>query len=82
MLDVVGDDAAVAQHGVFGLAEVVSDRADHAGLGEERGGEREVHGSAAQQAIALAGVRLDSVESDGTDHGERHEAQEGSRPRT
>ena len=64
--------AAVAQHVVLGLAEVVADRADDAGLGEERRREREVHGRAAEQAVALAGEGLDGVEGDGSDHGERH----------
>ena len=72
VLDVVGDHAARVQHGVLLLAEVVADRADDAGLGEERGGEREVHGRAAEQAVALAGRGLDGVEGDGSDHGERH----------
>ena len=78
VLDVVGDHAAVVQDGVLLLAEVVADGPDHAGLGEERGGEREVHGGAAQQAVALAGLGLDGVKGDGSDHGERHKAQEGS----
>ena len=55
VLDVVGDHAAVVQDGVLGLAEVVADRADDARLGEERRGEREVHGGAAEQPVALAG---------------------------
>ena len=73
-------DAAVVQDGVLGVAEVVPDRADDAGLGEERGGEREVHGRAAQQAVALAGLRLDGVEGDGSDDGERHKAQQSGEP--
>ena len=76
VLDVVGDHAAVVQDGVLGLAEVVAHGPDDAGLGEERGGEREVHGGAAQQAVALAGLGLDGVKGDGSDHGERHKAQE------
>ena len=76
VLDVVGDDAAVVQHGVLGLPEVVADGPDDAGLGEERGSEREVHGGAAQQAVALAGLGLDGVKGDGSDHGERHKARE------
>ena len=57
---------------VLVLAEVVADRADDARLGEERRGEREVHGGAAEQPVALAGRRLDGVEGDGSDDGERH----------
>ena len=45
------------------LAEVVADRPDHPGLGEERGGHREVHGGAAEHLVALVG-RLDRVERD------------------
>ena len=72
VLDVVGDHAAVAQHLVLGLGEVVPDGTDHAGLGEEGGREREVHGRAAEQAVALAELGLDGVKGDGTDDGERH----------
>jgi hypothetical protein len=72
VLDVVGDHAAGVQDGVLGVAEVVTHRPHDAGLGEEGGREREVHGGAAEQAVALARCGLDGVEGDGTDHGERH----------
>jgi hypothetical protein len=48
VLDVADVDAAAAQHVELGLAEVVADRADDAHVVEERGGEREVHGGAAE----------------------------------
>ena len=72
VLDVVGDHAAVVQHRVLGLAEVVAHGTDHARLGQERGGQREMHGRAAEQAVAPAGRRLDGVEGDRTHHGQRH----------
>ena len=53
VLDVVGVDPAGVQHGELLLAEVVADRADHVGVGEERGGQREVHRGAAEQASRL-----------------------------
>jgi hypothetical protein len=78
VLDVVGHDAPVVQDGVLLVAEVVADWTHHAGLGEERRSEGEVHGRAAQQAVALARLGLDGVKGDGSDYGERHKAQKGS----
>ena len=54
VLDVVGVDVAAVQDGVLVVAEVVADRADDADLVEERRGEREVDGGAAEHALALA----------------------------
>ena len=54
------------------LAEVVADRADDAHVVEERGGQGEVHGRAAEHPLALAERRLDGVEGDRSDHGDRH----------
>ena len=78
VLDVVGDDAARVQRLVLGLAEVVADRPDHARVGEERGGEREVHRRAPSSRSRLPGLGLDGVKGDGSDDGERHEARHGS----
>ena len=54
------------------LAEVVADRADDADLVEERGGQREVHGGAAEHPLALAERRLDGVVGDRSDDGDWH----------
>jgi hypothetical protein len=72
VLDVVGDHAARVQRGVLLVAEVVADRPDHAGVGEERGGEREVHRRAPEHPVALPGLGLDGVERNGSDDGQRH----------
>ena len=77
-LDVVGHDSTVVEDGVLLLGEVVADGPDDAGLGEKRGREREVHGGAAQKAVALARLGLDGVKGNGSDYGERHKAHEGS----
>jgi hypothetical protein len=52
-LDVVGVHPAAVEHVVLVVAEVVADRADDAHLGEEARGQREVHGGAAEHAVAL-----------------------------
>ena len=54
------------------VAEVVADRPDHADVGEEARRQREVHGRAAEHALALAERRLDGVERDRSDDGEAH----------
>ncbi len=72
MLDVADVDPAGAQHVELGLAEVVADRADDAHLVEERGGQREMHGGAAEHSLALAKRRLDRVEGDRSDDCDRH----------
>ena len=71
-LDVGDVDAALAHHVELGLAEVLADRADDADLVEERGGQREVHGGAAEHPLALAERRLDGVVGDRADHGDWH----------
>ena len=71
-LDVVGVDAAVVEHPVLLVAEVVAHRPDHAHVGEEARGQREVHGGAAEHALALPERRLDRVEGDRSDHDEAH----------
>ena len=38
-----------------------------------------MHGGAAEHAVALAGLRLDGVERDGSDHGQAHAARAGYR---
>ena len=57
---------------VLGLGEVVADRPHGQRVREEGGREREVHGRATEHLVPLARMRLDSVERDGTDDGERH----------
>ena len=47
---------------------------DHAHVGEEARGQREVHGGAAEHALALPEGGLDRVEGDGSDYHEAHEA--------
>ena len=63
-LDVGDIHAAAAQHIELGLAEVIAHGADDADPIEERGGQREVHGGAAEHALALAKRRLDGVIGD------------------
>jgi len=72
MLDVADVDAAVAQDVKLGVAEVVADGADDADLVEEGGGQREVHGGAAEHPLALAERCLDRVKRDRSDHCHRH----------
>ena len=55
-------------------AEVVPDRPDRPHLGEEAGGQGEVHGGAAEHPLPLPEWGLDGVESDGSDDGEGHRA--------
>ena len=45
---------------------------DHAHVGEEARRQREVHGGAAEHALALPEGRLDRVEGDRSDHNEAH----------
>ena len=72
VLDVVGDRPRARAARAYSASPKSSPTGpDHARLGEERRGEREVHGGAAEQAVALAGRRLDGVERDGSDDGER-----------
>jgi len=68
--DVVGVDPARVQDRELRVAEVVADGPDHVRVREERGRQREVDGGAAEQLVALAGVRLDGVERDGPDDGD------------
>ena len=77
VLDVRDVDAAGAQHVELGLAEVVADRADDADLVEERRGQREMHGGAAEHPLALAERGLDGIEGDGSDDGDGHGAAAG-----
>ena len=73
VLDVVGDRRrACAGRARLLVAEVVADRADDADLVEERRGQREVGGRAAEHPLALAERGLDGVEGDRSDHGEAH----------
>ena len=58
VLDVVGHDAVAAEHLVLRLAEVVAHRAHRPHLGEEARRQREVHGGAAERALALAEWRV------------------------
>jgi len=62
------------QHRVLVGAEVLSHRADHVHLVEERGGQCEVHRGAAEHPLALPKWRLDRVEGDRTHDRDRHEA--------
>ena len=70
-LDVIGDHAAVLEHVDLGLGEVVTDRADHADIGEEAGSERKMDGGAAEHLLALAERRMDGIEGDRADNGQR-----------
>ena len=72
VLDVVGDRAARLQHRPVIGSEVVAHGADRAHLVEERRGEAEVGGGAAEHALARPEGRLDGIEGDGTDDGEAH----------
>ena len=54
----------------LGLAEVIAHGADDADLLEEGGGQREVHGGAAEHPLALAERRLDGVVGDRSDNGD------------
>ena len=62
------------------VAEVLADDADDADVGEEARREREVRRRAAEDPLALAERRLERVERDRADDGDRH-AQTGSRLR-
>ncbi len=57
---------------LLGLAEVVADRADRPHLGEEAGGQREVHGGAAEHPLALPERGLDRVKRDRSHYRQRH----------
>jgi len=72
VLDVLGVDVAAVQDGVLVGAEVVADRADDANLVEERGGEREMDGSAAEHALAPAVRGLHGVIGNRSDNGDTH----------
>ena len=69
-LDVGDVHAALAHHLELSLAEVLADRPDDAHLVEERRGEREMHGRAAEHPLALAERRLDGVIGDRSDDGD------------
>ena len=56
------------------VVEVLADRADHAHLVEERRGEREVGGGAAQHPVTRPGRGDDGVIGDGSDDSEAHAA--------
>src|SRR5581483_7411218 len=60
-LDVGDVHAAVAHDLQLALAEVLADWADDQDLGEEGGGQREVHGGAAEHPLALAERGLHGV---------------------
>jgi hypothetical protein len=79
VLDVVGVHAVGAQHLVLGLAEVVADGPDHAHVAEVGGGQREVHGGAAEHALALPEGRRDRVKGDRSHYDHAHAAGEASR---
>jgi hypothetical protein len=51
------------EHRVLVVAEVVSDRAHDAHLGEEGRGQRKVHSGTAQHPVALTERRLHCIES-------------------
>src|SRR5207249_9799965 len=70
--------APCAQDAVLGLPEVVAGRSDDAHVGEERGGQREVHGGAAEHALALAEGCRDRVEGDRSNDGDAHGTREPS----
>ena len=57
-------DAAALQHLELGGAEVVADGPDGPHLGEEAGGEREVHGGAAEHPSRSPNGVLDRVKCD------------------
>ena len=73
-LDVVDDRAAGGEDRERVLAEVVADGADGTHLVEERRGQREVRGRAAQHALALSERRPDGVEGDRADDRDGHQA--------
>jgi hypothetical protein len=79
VLDVVGVHAARVEHLVLGLAEVVADRADDAHVAEERRGQGEVHGGAAEHALAIPEGSLHRVEGDRSNHNHAHAVAEASR---
>jgi hypothetical protein len=79
LLDAVGDDAAPVEDRVLVVAEVVADRADDVHVREEARGQREVHGGAAEHALALAKGRFDRVERDGSNDCQGHAARETTR---
>ena len=72
VLDVVGVDAARVQDRVLVVAEVVADGPHDADLVEERRGQREVHGGAAEHALASAVRRLHGIEGDGSNDSDTH----------
>jgi hypothetical protein len=73
-LDVLDVDAAPGEHGLLVGAEVVADRSHHPDVGEEARRKREVHGRAAEHALALAERSLDRVERDRSNYNQGHEA--------
>ena len=66
------EDPRVEQDVELGLAEVVADRPDDPHVVEERGGQREVGGRAAEHPLADAERRLHGVKGDRTDDGDAH----------
>ena len=78
VLDVRRVDAARAQDAVLALAEVVADRAHDAHVGEEGGGQGEMHRGAAEHPLALAERRRDRVEGDRSNDGDAHGTREPS----
>ena len=63
----------LGEHRELLVAEVVADRADDADVGEEARREREVHGGAAEHALALPERGAHAVEGDRADDGQGHE---------
>ena len=78
VLDVVGVDAARAQHGVLVLAEVVADGTDDVDGVEERRSQREVDRRTAEHLLPGAERGLDRVERDRAYDRDRHEAGKAS----
>ena len=66
VLDAGGVDAAGGEDGFVLGEEVVADYADYADFGEEAGGQGEVRGGAAEDALALAAGGFEGVEGYGT----------------
>jgi len=79
VLDVLGVHLVAAQHLVLALGEVVAHRPHHADVAEVGRGEREVHGGAAEGALALPKGGLDRVKGDRTDDDEAHGLGQASR---
>jgi len=63
-LDVLGDHASPLERRELIRAEIVAHRPHYPNLGEEAGREREVHGGAAEHALALSERRAHGVEGD------------------